>query len=457
MNMNWRAFLATGLAGLATVSAWAQSPAVETRPLKLPQGVTIDQLSDPKEAARIADILDKEYPEPKSEATRMLIAILRGSQLDGRDGWFGPAQSRYSWNWLAKRNGLEIKSRESSITKETKPADGKAADSKPGGQKPGDAKTGEAKPGELRPTEMKPSGIARDKFKGSLEIFDQLDRDGDGNITPSDLDWAPSNPYVMQANIISRVFRRMDPSGNGKLTQAELDEFFQSIAKDKDHITADDLRRAMIPRGNAGFSPGDAPSTGVLVNGLFAGEIGSMGEGPRPGEKAPNFVLKTPDGKETISLSSLTGTKPVVLIFGNFTCGPFRSLYPDVDAVYRRHKDKANFLMVYVREAHPKDGWKMDSNTRVGVAFEQPKNYGERVQVCDQFRKKLEPGMPVVVDEVSDPAGTAYSGMPARLYVIDAKGTVAYKSGRGPFGFKPGEMEQALLMSLLEAEAPPRR
>jgi hypothetical protein len=29
---------------------------------------------------------------------------------------------------------------------------------------------------------------------------------------------------------------------------------------------------------------------------------------------------------------------------------------------------------------------------------------------------------------------------------------VAYKSGRGPFGFKPGEMEQALAFALLEAK-----
>ena len=36
--------------------------------------------------------------------------------------------------------------------------------------------------------------------------------------------------------------------------------------------------------------------------------------------------------------------------------------------------------------------------------------------------------------------------MPARLYVIDSHGKVAWKSGRGPFGFKPEEMEQALLM-----------
>jgi hypothetical protein len=42
--------------------------------------------------------------------------------------------------------------------------------------------------------------------------------------------------------------------------------------------------------------------------------------------------------------------------------------------------------------------------------------------------------------------------MPARLYVVDREGKVAFKSGRGPFGFSPPELEQALAMSLLEAE-----
>jgi hypothetical protein len=58
--------------------------------------------------------------------------------------------------------------------------------------------------------------------------------------------------------------------------------------------------------------------------------------------------------------------------------------------------------------------------------------------------------MPLLVDKMNDLVGHLYSGMPDRLYVIDSKGRVAYKSGRGPFGFKPGEMEQSLVMALLE-------
>jgi hypothetical protein len=58
--------------------------------------------------------------------------------------------------------------------------------------------------------------------------------------------------------------------------------------------------------------------------------------------------------------------------------------------------------------------------------------------------------MPMVVDEMHDPVGSLYSGMPDRLYIIDRDGRVAYKGGRGPFGFKTGEMEQSLAMLLID-------
>src|SRR5262245_55779672 len=41
------------------------------------------------------------------EAARMLIAIARGSQMGPGDGWFGPAQTAYTWDWLAKRHDID--------------------------------------------------------------------------------------------------------------------------------------------------------------------------------------------------------------------------------------------------------------------------------------------------------------------------------------------------------------
>jgi len=106
---------------------------------------------------------------------------------------------------------------------------------------------------------------------------------------------------------------------------------------------------------------------------------------------------------------------------------------------------------VYVREAHPSDGWALAGNDKLGISVAQPKSFAERQEVATTCCTSLKMTIPMVVDEIDDRVGIAYSGMPDRLYVIDSKGRVAFKGGRGPFGFKTGEMEQALVMSLLEA------
>jgi hypothetical protein len=118
--------------------------------------------------------------------------------------------------------------------------------------------------------------------------------------------------------------------------------------------------------------------------------------------------------------------------------------------VRRRYGDRVEFLAVYVREAHPIDGWRMAPNDQAGITIQQPREQTERVAVAAKCCSTLEISMPLLVDEQNDRVGHAYSGMPDRLYLIDCEGRVAYKSGRGPFGFLPGEMEQSLIMLLLD-------
>ena len=113
-----------------------------------------------------------------------------------------------------------------------------------------------------------------------------------------------------------------------------------------------------------------------------------------------------------------------------------------------RYEKQAQFLGVYVREAHPTDGWQMASNDRVGVSIRQPRTYDERVEVAQACGRALDFGFPMLVDTIDDAVGARYSGMPGRLYLVDRQGDVAYQSGRGPFGFKPLELEQSLLLLL---------
>jgi hypothetical protein len=118
--------------------------------------------------------------------------------------------------------------------------------------------------------------------------------------------------------------------------------------------------------------------------------------------------------------------------------------------MYARYRDVADFYAIYIREAHPTDGWRMESNDRVGVQVAQPKSTAQRTELAAKCCQALQMSMPVLVDGIDDAVGRAYSGFPDRLYLIDRDGRVAYKGGRGPFGFRPRELEQTLVMMLLD-------
>jgi hypothetical protein len=121
-----------------------------------------------------------------------------------------------------------------------------------------------------------------------------------------------------------------------------------------------------------------------------------------------------------------------------------------LEELHQRYKDRVQFLAVYVREAHPTDGWRAPGNDKVGITIQQPRLLGQRTAVAKRCCSTLEITMPLVVDEMNDRVGHLYSGMPDRLYILDRTGRVAYKGGRGPFGFKTREMEQSLIMLLLD-------
>ena len=118
--------------------------------------------------------------------------------------------------------------------------------------------------------------------------------------------------------------------------------------------------------------------------------------------------------------------------------------------MFARFKDQVDFYAVYIREAHPTDGWHMSDNERAGIKLEQPKTIEQRNLIATRCCTSLGLTMPLLVDTLDDRVNRAYSGFPDRLYLIDRAGRVAYKGGRGPFGYKPRELEQTLIMLLID-------
>jgi hypothetical protein len=99
----------------------------------------------------------------------------------------------------------------------------------------------------------------------------------------------------------------------------------------------------------------------------------------------------------------------------------------------------------------------MASNDQAGVSFAQPQTTKERIGVAQKCCSVLKMTMPLLVDEINDRVGHAYSGMPDRLYLIGRDGRVVYKGGRGPFGFNASEMEQSLILHLIDLKTPASR
>ena len=60
---------------------------------------------------------------------------------------------------------------------------------------------------------------------------------------------------------------------------------------------------------------------------------------------------------------------------------------------------------------------------------------GERASVAQACMLRLELAMPTLLDDMENSTDLAYAALPERLYVVRTDGTVAYKSGPGPFGF----------------------
>ena len=180
---------------------------------------------------------------------------------------------------------------------------------------------------------------------------------------------------------------------------------------------------------------------GVLVTlpALWAGpaQAGRHPETLRVGDAAPDFRLASPDGKQTVQLSPLRGVKPVVLIFGSYTCPPFRDVYPTLERLHEIHGQRVAFFYVYIREAHAEDGRKMPRNQREGIAIKDPKTMDERTSVAEQACVHFKTKIPALVDTMDDATDRAYAGWPSRIYLIDVNGKIAVRGDPGPRGLVP--------------------
>ena len=181
------------------------------------------------------------------------------------------------------------------------------------------------------------------------------------------------------------------------------------------------------------------PFASAATASLFAGpaQAGRHPETLRQGDVAPPFTLRSADGKRTASLADLRDRKPVVLIFGSYTCPPFRDVYPTLERLYQSYGDRVAFYYIYIREAHPEDGWKMPRNQREGIAVNDPKTMAERTNVAQQACAYFKTKIPGLVDTMDDATDRAYAAWPSRIFLVNVDGKIAVRGEPGPRGLVP--------------------
>ena len=125
-----------------------------------------------------------------------------------------------------------------------------------------------------------------------------------------------------------------------------------------------------------------------------------------------------------------------------------------IQKLYEQYHADVQFLSIYIREAHPIDGWWMGRRLtkkfmlrmapKVSMEHYDPKTIEERRAVAGECETALQYGIRTYVDEMDDYVNKAYAAWPTRLYLIGLDGSVVYAGGLGPYNFKPKKLRSAI-------------
>ena len=138
-------------------------------------------------------------------------------------------------------------------------------------------------------------------------------------------------------------------------------------------------------------------------------------DAPEVGEPFRDVTLWTLDGEE-VRLSDYLRGKPLVLETGSITCPMYAASAGPMQEIAAKYSDDLDFVLMYVREAHPGERTRAhsDLDAKIATAKRSAVHHGDR-------RTTL----------VDDPHGSAHrlwGAMPNSVFVIARDGTVIYRT-----------------------------
>lgn len=135
-------------------------------------------------------------------------------------------------------------------------------------------------------------------------------------------------------------------------------------------------------------------------------------KGPAAGDEAIEFTATDLEGNQ-VKLSDYRG-KWVVLETGSSTCSMYTKNIPDMKKIRADHSD-VEFLVIYVREAHP------------GERLSQHKDMAEKKAAAEMLAPRYQEDRKVLMDDIDGTMHLKYGAMPNVIYVIRPDGIVHYR------------------------------
>jgi peroxiredoxin len=146
------------------------------------------------------------------------------------------------------------------------------------------------------------------------------------------------------------------------------------------------------------------------------------------GKPAPDFTLPDNSDGHEVSLADFHGKRPVVLMFGSFSCDLFCNDVARLEHLYQAYKDRAQFLFIHVSDApHLIPALKYVLR---GLK-PSPEFRSERAR---RAMDHLALNFPCLIDTPEATVENAYNAWPRRLMIVDEEGKIALDEGKGVGG-----------------------
>jgi hypothetical protein len=126
-----------------------------------------------------------------------------------------------------------------------------------------------------------------------------------------------------------------------------------------------------------------------------------------------------------------------VLVFGSYSSPSFRQRAPQLQVLSQGESSRASLLIIYTKEAHPKDGWQVERNRDDKIAIPAHADMQSRIAQAKQAREALKLSIPIAVDDMDNSVATAYGAGENAAQVIGRDGTIlARETWADPFALK---------------------